>query len=93
MKKKEIKKVKIESAEDAQLPEIVEDEFGNLLDIEQMTEQAEKEIEEKKSISVHIRWPKTEIQRCKKIAEKKGLPYQTYIKSVLKQAMDKEEAA
>lgn len=93
MNKKEIKKVKTESVEDVQLPDLVEDEFGNMLDVDEMIDQAENEIEEKKSISVHIRWSKAEIQRCKKIAEKKGLPYQTYIKSVLKQAMDNEDVA
>lgn len=93
MKKKEIKKVKIESIENIKLPDVVEDEFGNMLDIEKMTKQAEKEVQEKKSASIHIRWSRSEIQRCKKIAEKKGMPYQTYIKSVMKQAMDKEEAA
>jgi len=93
MGKKEVKKVKINLIEDAQLPDLAEDEFGNFLDVDAMIKQADKEIEKKKSISVHIRWSKLEIERCKKIAEKKGLPYQTYIKSVVKQAMDKEGAA
>jgi len=38
-----------------------------------------------------LRLSVSEIERCKKIAAKKGLPYQTYIKSVLKQALDKDE--
>jgi len=66
-------------------------------EFDKMVEQAEKDIEEykefKKSINVNFRWSGAELERCKKIAEKKGLPYQIYIKSILKQAMDKDEAA
>ena len=66
-------------------------------EFDKMIEQAEKDINEfkefKKSINVNFRWTKAELERCKKIAEKKGLPYQIYIKSILKQAMDKDEAA
>ncbi len=69
------------------------DEFGNAHNIDDDIEQAEKEIEKIQSASVHFRWSKAEIERCKKIAEKKGLKYQTYIKSVLKQAMDKDDVA
>jgi predicted DNA binding CopG/RHH family protein len=43
------------------------------------------------SINVHFRWNKKEIERAKAIAEQKGLKYQTYIKSTLKQQMDKDE--
>jgi len=64
---------------------------------DKMIEQAEKNIEEykefKKSVNVNFRWSASELKRCKNIAEKKGLPYQIYIKSLLKQAMDKDEAA
>ena len=55
-------------------------------------EQAEKDILEKKqTANVHFRWSEFEIKRAKKIAEKLGMPYQTYLKSTLKQAMDQDE--
>lgn len=55
-------------------------------------EQAEKDVEEKKqSSNVNFRWNAYEINRAKRIAEKLGMPYQTYIKSTLKQAMDNDE--
>ncbi len=61
-------------------------------EFDKMVEQAGEDIS-KKQATVNFRWTQAEIERCKKIAEKKGLPYQTYIKSVLKQAMDKEDVA
>ena len=57
---------------------------------DKMIEEAEKEIESKTK-PLTIRMPLSQIERCKRIAAKKGLPYQTYIKSILKQALDKEE--
>ncbi len=55
-------------------------------------EQAEKDILNKKqTANVHFRWSEFEIARAKKIAEKLGMPYQTYLKSTLKQAMDIDE--
>ncbi len=59
---------------------------------DKMIEQAEEDISKKRA-TVNFRWTQAEVERCKRIAEKKGLPYQTYIKSILKQAMDKEDAA
>lgn len=54
--------------------------------------QAEKDvIEIKKSVNVNFRWSEFEVKRAKKIAAKLGMPYQTYIKSILKQAMDRDE--
>ena len=65
------------------------DEEKKILDF---TEQAEKDISEKRQTSnVNFRWSEFEIKRAKRIAEKLGMPYQTYIKSVLKQAMDNDE--
>lgn len=79
------------------LPETIEDEFGNLHNLDEDIALADKEIEERKlaknDINVTFRWSKTEVERCKKLATKKGLRYQAYIKSLLKQAMDKEESA
>jgi len=55
-------------------------------------EQAERDIAEKKqTVNVNFRWSEFEIKRAKRIAEKLGMPYQTYLKSTLKQAMDKDE--
>ncbi len=53
---------------------------------------AEKDIEEKRQTSnVNFRWSEFEIKRAKRIAQKLGMPYQTYLKSTLKQAMDRDE--
>lgn len=58
----------------------------------QFEEEAEKDIKNKKQTgNVNFRWSEFEIARAKKIAEAKGIPYQTYLKSVLKQGMDKDE--
>ena len=58
----------------------------------QFEDQAEKDIESKKqTANVNFRWSEFEIKRAKKIAEKLGMPYQTYLKSTLKQAMDRDE--
>jgi predicted DNA binding CopG/RHH family protein len=55
-------------------------------------EQAEKDINElKKPVNVNFRWNELEVKRAKKIAAKLGLPYQSYLKSVIKQALDKDE--
>ncbi len=65
------------------------EEESKILEFEK---QAEMDIKEKKqTASVNFRWSEFEIKRAKRIAEKLGMPYQTYIKSVLKQAMDTDE--
>ena len=51
---------------------------------------AEEQIS-KMQVNVNFRWNQAEVERARKIAEKKGLKYQTYIKSTLKQQMDKDE--
>lgn len=66
------------------------DEFGNTHNIDSVIEQAEKSIE-KKYPKINFRWSEFEIRRAKRIAEKLGMPYQTYIKSLLKQGMDNDE--
>lgn len=71
---------------------IYTDEFGNIHDIDNDIEQAENDIIElKQTANVTFRWSEFEIRRAKKLAAKVGLPYQTYIKMILKQAMDDEE--
>lgn len=64
---------------------------GTSLNFIEQQEIADKEIEVRKELRVNFRWNKQEIERCKKIAAFKGLPYQTYIKSVLKMVMDKDQ--
>ncbi len=55
-------------------------------------ELAEADIEEKRqSANVNFRWSEFEVKRAKRIAQKLGMPYQTYLKSLLKQGMDKDE--
>ena len=62
------------------------------LQILKYEEQAEKDIADKKqTANVNFRWTEFEIKRAKRIAEKLGMPYQTYLKSTLKQAMDNDE--
>jgi len=71
---------------------IYTDEFGNTHDINDDIAQAEADIEDMKQTSrVTFRWSEFEIKRAKNIAKKMGLPYQTYIKMSLKQAMDNDE--
>jgi len=40
--------------------------------------------------SVTIRMPIADIEMAREIAEKRGLPYQTYIKGLLHQALERE---
>ena len=80
-----MKEIKITAIKESNLTTEEEKQF------DKMIEQAEKELEAK-SKPVTLRLSVSEIERCKKIAAKKGLPYQTYIKSILKQALDKEVA-
>lgn len=71
---------------------IYKDEFGNIHDINDDIEQAEKDVTKlKQTMNVTFRWSEFEMKRAKKIAEKMGIPYQTYIKMTLKQAMDNDE--
>lgn len=54
--------------------------------------QAESDIAKMKNdCNVNFRWSEFEVARAKKIAAKLGMPYQTYLKSTLKQAMDEFE--
>jgi predicted DNA binding CopG/RHH family protein len=80
-----MKEIKITAIKESNLTPKEEAEFDKII------EEAEKELEAK-SKPVTLRLSVSEIERCKKIAAKKGLPYQTYIKSILKQALDKEVA-
>ena len=60
--------------------------------IEEFEAQADSDIAAmKQTANVNFRWSEFEIKRAKKIARKLGMPYQTYLKSTLKQAMDRDE--
>ena len=62
----------------------------NLITAEEVINQAETDVK-KKYPKVNFRWSEFEIARAKKIAKELGIPYQTYIKSLLKQGMDNDE--
>ena len=66
------------------------DEFNNVHNIDTVIMQAENDIK-KKYPKVNFRWSEFEIKRAKKIANQLGIPYQTYLKSLLKQGMDNDE--
>ena len=66
------------------------DEFGNVHNIDEVITQAENDVK-KKYPKVNFRWSEFEIARAKKIAKELGMPYQTSIKSLLKQGMDNDE--
>ena len=68
----------------------ITDEFGNKHDVNKVIELAETSVT-KKYPKVNFRWSEFEIARAKKIAKQLGMPYQTYIKSLLKQGMDSDE--
>ncbi len=43
------------------------------------------------SRAVSIRLPESDLARMRRLAAKKGLPYQTYMKSLLHEALEREE--
>ena len=43
--------------------------------------------------NITINMPLTELERARKLSRKKGLGYQTYMKMLLREALDREEAA
>jgi predicted DNA binding CopG/RHH family protein len=45
----------------------------------------------KQLVPIHIRVPASDLQLARELAEQKGLPYQTYIKSLLHQALEREK--
>lgn len=47
----------------------------------------------KQLVPIHIRVPASDLQLARQLAEQKGLPYQTYIKSLLHQALEREKRA
>jgi len=50
-----------------------------------------RELRESKNIT--IRMPIADLERARKLSEKKGLGYQTYMKMLLHEALDREQAA
>ncbi len=79
-----------ESVERIEADNIFTDIYGNKIDILKAIEQADADVEKIQSANVHFRWSLKKIERIKIIAEIKGLKYQTYIKFVLKQQIDKD---
>lgn len=63
---------------------------GNVRDTEKEIKQADQEILDGK---VNFRMSRSEINRCKEIAARKGMKYQAYIRNIVKQAMDKDDIA
>lgn len=47
----------------------------------------------KQLVPIHIRIPASDLRLARQLAEQKGLPYQTYIKSLLHQALEREKRA
>ena len=91
LSKKEIEEMlKNSTSEIVEENNIFTDEHGKKHDVKKVIEQAENDIK-KKYPKVNFRWSEFEIKRAKKIASQLGLPYQTYIKSLLKQGMDMDE--
>lgn len=94
--KEKFTKEQIEQMLNTSTEEIVEgtsdlvDEFGNVHDVDEVITNAENDVK-KKYPKVNFRWSEFEIARAKKIAKELGMPYQTYIKSLLKQGMDNDE--
>lgn len=86
----DIKQMGVEIARETG-PAIVEDEFGNTLNIDEMIEQADRDLEIKQQANLNLRWNKQQINRLKKIAEARGQKYQTFIKNVLEQVIEAEE--
>ncbi len=50
-----------------------------------------KEMRESKNIT--IRMPLADLERARQLSQKKGLGYQTYMKMLLHEALDREQAA
>ena len=80
-----------ESIERIEADSVLTDIYGNEIDITEAIAQADRDVEKIQSANIHFRWSQREIERAKLIAEAKGLKYQAYIKSVLKQQMDLDE--
>ena len=49
--------------------------------------------ERRESRNITIRMPLADLQAAREMAQKKGLPYQTYMKMLLHQALEKERRA
>ena len=49
--------------------------------------------EKRESEDITLRIPIAGLERSRKLAEKKGLEYETYVKTLLHEALDREEAS
>lgn len=68
-----------------------EDDNGNLLNIDEMIAQAEKDLGDRQTANLNLRWNKSKIERLKLIANARNQKYQTFVKSVLEQVLEAEE--
>ena len=68
-------------------PEFVADQFEKAAKEGRITRRVPK------SQSVTIRIPTKDMEAARRLAERKGLPYQTYIKMLLHQALERERLA
>ena len=86
-----IEEINIDNDDDISQDGYFYDFKGNLRNAFEEVKKAEEYLEARQEAIVQFRWYKNEVTRIKKIAAKKGLKYQSYIKMVLKQTMDQEE--
>lgn len=57
---------------------------------QRLTEEARQPKEVRESRNITIRMPISDIDRARAMAEKKGIGYQTYMKMLLREALDRE---
>lgn len=72
-------------------PSDMEDDLGNILNIDEMINQAEKDLDARQSANLNLRWNKQQIERLKRVAKARGQRYQTFVKSILEQVIEAEE--
>jgi hypothetical protein len=78
--------------------EMVEEEFRTAIrggtvrrgTAQRLTKEARKAKDTRESRNITIRMPVADIDRARAMAEKKGIGYQTYIKMLLREALDRE---
>jgi hypothetical protein len=52
-----------------------------------------RRVRQKPSVLVSMRIPVADVEQAKEIAGRKGLPYQTYLKSLIRQGLRRDEKA
>lgn len=59
---------------------------------EEATRAAREAIKRAPSVPITLRVPERGLERAKLIAEKKGLPYQTYLKMLIHEGLERDKA-